>query len=269
MPRRSKTAGVLLLIAAFVAIVCAWLLYQSATPATMTVPSVSSSPSPKEPLPSVTTPPTPIPTNTPAKKLENPRGDPVSLTIKRGAKTIVETMPFMKRRVNGRIFESQCGAVAYWDKPAKPAWPKPGVESLNKSLITGHVMCGPTNWYPLKHLQPKKLNGKEIPGGRKDDLLYIQYSSGDLVIAQAKEDSHDIVKTGPKGPNSDPKYKTNGGKKAREIRLTTCDRTNEIRADGHAKYNVVQRFKVIDVIRATDKKGAVSTSHGCRRMIAV
>jgi len=242
VPRSRSLAGVsLLTIAVVLAGLAAWFGYQSAvTPATMTVPSVSSSPS-SEPLPSVTVPPTPTPTM-PAKVVTNPRGKPESLTIKRGDKTIVKTMPFAPRAIDSSHpgwFSSKCGAVAYWNEPG---WPKPGVESPKKALITGHVMCG-SNWYPLQHLQPD-VNNK--PGGRKDDLLYIQYDSGDLVIAQAKEDSHDVIKT---SLNKQKQYTENGGKRAREIRLTSCDRNGIIRQDGHALNNVVQRFVVIDVIR--------------------
>lgn len=254
MPRWRTIAGVSLLVVGFAALVVAWFSYQQTfTPAATTVPSASSSLPSEEPLPSVVVPDTPIPTTTPeAADIQNPRGKPESLTIKRGAKTVVETMPFAPRVINrddpGK-FASRCGGVAYWDNSG---WPKPGVESLNKALVTGHVMCG-DKWYPLQYLQPTEKNGKEVPGGRKGDLLYIQYSSGDLVIAEAKEDSRNLEKLGPESPNEDPAYMTNDGKMVREIRLTTCDRTSVIREDGHAKYNVVQRFRVITVIRAKSK----------------
>lgn len=244
---RSRLVGRLLTVVAVIsALVAGWLVYQQVTyTPTMSTPSASSPPS-EEPLPSVTTPPIPTQTPTPDQEsdVNDPRGKPVSLTIKRGKKTVVKTMPFAPRVVDSvhpGWFSSRCGAVAYWDNPG---WPKPGVESLKKALVTGHVMCGPNAWYPLQHLQPSKDGA---PGGRQGDLLYIQYSSDDLVVAEAYEDSHDV----PKGNlNKMPKYIENGGKKAREIRLTTCDRTGAIRVDGHAVNNIVQRFRVIAVIRA-------------------
>lgn len=242
-PRR--TSGILLLVLAFAAAIVAVMFYQNPAPSVvMSTPSASSSPS-EEPLPSVTTPPIPTTTAPPNKELKDPRGEPVSLTIKRGKKTIVNTMPFAPRRIyvgkDSGKFGSRCGAVAYWNLPG---WPKPGVKSLKKSLITGHVMCN-GDWYPLQHLQPD-ANGK--PGGRKGDLLYIQYSSGDLVVAVAKEDSKEVLKT---NLNKIPEYINNAGTMAREIRLSTCDRTGIIRADGHALNNVAERFEVIDVIRAS------------------
>lgn len=247
---RSRWLGILLLgLAVIAASTAVWAGIQQQP---MSVPSVSSSPS-LEPSPSVTIPSTPPqPSSTPTKvSSKNPRGEPVSLTIKRGKKTIVETMPFAPRRIYAgkdvNKFGSQCGAVAYWDRPK---WPKPGVASLNKSLITGHVMCGSNNWYPFQHLQPITKNGKKIAGGRKGDLLYIQYGSGDVVVATAREDSHEVVKT---KLNQQQKYTENGGEKAREIRVTTCDRTGVIRPDGHALKNVVQRFSVIAVHRAAKK----------------
>lgn len=248
---RSRLLGILLLVLALVAAVMA--VWAGTFQQPMAVASASASPSP-EPSPSVTTPPVVVPPTTKSKQAElsDPRGKPVSLTVKRGKK-VLATMPFAPRRIytakgDENKFGSQCGAVAYWDKTnPKPPWPRPGVASKKKSLITGHVMCG-KDWYPLQYLQPiKKKNGKKVGGGKKGDRLYVKYSSGDVVESVAREDSREIVKT---ELNTQKSFTENGGKKAREIRLTTCDRTGVIRPDGHALKNSVQRFRVIDVIRA-------------------
>lgn len=247
---RSRWLGVVLLVFALVAAIAAMCVGSSQQP--MSVSSVSASPSP-EPSPSVTTPPVVVPPTTKNEQAElsDPRGKPVSLTLKRGSK-VLATMPFAPRRIyttegDEDKFGSQCGAVAYWDRPT---WPKPGVASKKKSLITGHVMCG-ASWYPLQYLQPiEKKSGHKVSGGKRGDLLYIKYSSGDVVVAKAREDSHDVVKT---KLNKQKKYTENGGKTAREIRLTTCDRTGVIRPDGHALKNSVQRFEVVAVHRAAKK----------------
>jgi len=245
---RSRLVGIVLFILALAAASAA--VWVGSSHQSMTVTSVSSSPS-LESSRSVTTSPVvvPPPTKSEQAELSDPRGKPVSLTLRRGSK-VLATMPFAPRRIDtgddANKFGSQCGAVAYWDRPT---WPKPGVASKNKSLVTGHVMCG-ASWYPLQYLQPINKNGKKVGGGKRGDLLYVKYSSGDIVVAQAREDSHDVVKT---ELNKQEKYTENGGKTAREIRLTTCDRTGVIRPDGHALKNSVQRFRVINVIRGAKK----------------
>lgn len=247
---RSRWIGIGLLVFAFLAAgVALWVGTQQRP---MSVPSANSSPSP-EPSPSVTTSPVVVPPTTKSEQAElsDPRGKPVSLMLRRGNK-VLATMPFAPRRIytgdDKNKFGSQCGAVAYWDKTKpKPPWPRPGVASKKKSLITGHVMCG-KDWYPLQYLQPiKKKNGKKVGGGKKGDRLYVKYSSGDVVESVGREDSREIVKT---ELNTQKSFTENGGKTAREIRLTTCDRTGVIRPDGHALKNSVQRFRVVAVHRA-------------------
>ncbi len=238
---RSRWLGILLLVLALIAAGAAMWVGGSQQP--VAVASASSSPSPSATTSPVVVPPT---TKSEQAELSDPRGKPVSLTLRRGGK-VLATMPFAPRRTytgaDKDKFGSQCGAVAYWDRPG---WPKPGVKSPNKSLVTGHVMCG-ASWYPLNYLQPIKKNGKKVSGGKKGDRLYIKYSSGDVVEAVAREDSHEVVKT---ELNTQKKYTENGGKTAREIRLTTCDRTGVIRPDGHALENSVQRFRVVAIHRA-------------------
>lgn len=233
---RVVSRAVFLLLLAAITIILCTALPQEGPPAptpSMAVPSVSLTPS-AEPSATPTSSPTPA-------TLEDPAGDPESLTIKRGDQTIVAPMAFAPRIVSdNNWFSSKSGYVAWWD--AKPDSPKPGQLSSYMSLITGHVMSGKT-WYPLKALMPDDSGN---PGGHTADLLYIQYSSGDVVVAKADEDSHDIVKT---DLNTMPEYTTNGGQLARTIRLTTCDRTGEIRPDGHAVNNVVQRYTVVAIIK--------------------
>lgn len=242
MLRRLKRSLPVLLVAVGVIVCIVSLLWSTTPPAqepvaptpSMSVPSVSSQPS--------EVPGKVSPTATPSQKtLSNPRGEPTKLTIRRGNTVVVTPMAFAPRVVSSDgWFSSQSGYVAWWD--AKTSSPKPGELSPYISLITGHVI-GRGQRYPLKNLMPDS-NGN--PGGRKGDLLYIQYSSGDMVVARAVEDSHDVVKT---ELNKLPEYTMNGGKQARTIRLTTCDRTGTIRVDGHAKHNVVQRFTVVDIIK--------------------
>lgn len=185
--------------------------------------------------------------------MADPAGNLKSLKIMRGNEVIVDTINFAPRVENDKgDFLSQCGKVAWWD--ANESWPKPGQLSKKLALIGGHVMCY-GKFYELKHLQPDPKT--RAPGSRQGDLLYITYDSGDVVVAEAIEDSQEVDKR--ELTSLDRHLCADGtyddataqcvGNEGRMISLSTCDRTGEIRPDGHAAFNVAQLYRVKEVIK--------------------
>lgn len=220
----------------------------------MSTPSASqaSSEVTSQPVVSPSSPASATPSQAPAE-MADPVGNLKSLKIMRGNEVIVNTMDFAPRVENDKgDFLSRCGKVAWWD--ANESWPKPGQSSKKLALVGGHVMCY-GKFYELKNLQPDPKTRE--PGSRQGDLLYITYDSGDVVVAEAIEDSQEVDKR--KLTSLDRHLCADGiyddataqcvGNEGRMISLSTCDRTGDIRPDGHAAFNVAQLYRVKEVIK--------------------
>lgn len=162
---------------------------------------------------------------TPTPSLLDPRGELRALTVTHQGQTKPYiAMRFAPRVDDGGDFTSQCGKVAHWDVPGAA---RPGEESEYIALITGHVMCGPTH-YSIEN----------IKHGRKGDVLRVLYSSGDVVVMRARSD----VDTVKKAELNKDRSRTDNRAPARTARLSTCDRSLPLRADGHSDYSYYMLF---------------------------
>ena len=188
----------------------------------ITVPVNPPEPDPSEPA---TAPTIAVP--------KNPRGTPVQLVAYRGPTALIsmECGPMVR---TPRGWSSQCGKVAWKDEADLP---RPGVASLNRSLITGHVWCQ-REVYSLDHLREVK----------KGDKIEIHYSSGDVVVGVAEQDADSIPKS---QLNAEAEGKHNpalhNDKKARTLRLSTCDSESDYRPDGHLSRNVYALYEVTEL----------------------
>ena len=85
--------------------------------------------------------------------------------------------------------------------------------------------------------------------GMAGDVLRVLYDSGDIVVATADATAEPVIKT---ELNRDPAHLFNPDAGTRLIRLSTCDSALAKRTDGHAEYNSVQTFRVVEVISSAN-----------------
>ena len=212
----------------------AWWYYADVYSEVKVAPVAVPSSVPQITVPVTPEPDSPEPTAAPTVSVPtNPRGTPVQLVAYRGSKALI-SMEFGPMVRTPRGWSSQCGKVA-WKNEAD--LPRPGVSSRNRSLITGHVWCQ-REVYSLDHLRDV----------REGDRIEIYYSSGDVVVGVAEQDADSIPKSqlnaeaeGTRNPA------LHNDKKARTLRLSTCDSESDYRPDGHLSRNVYALYGVTEI----------------------
>lgn len=201
---------------------------QTPAPTIGSLPTPSPSPTPTPTRSSST----PMPTSTPtASLIADPEGLPISLEVFEGKDRLLAMKIDKRGTPNGDPFKSDCGESIWY---SAQGWPTPGTLSPRKSLITGHMRCK-GEVYELDKL---RFSGKNA-------TLRVTFDSGDVVIAQATMPATQVPKT---KLNKTKSYVFNSGDD-RMIRLSTCDSTSDLQANGHVKDNIVQVFDVIQVIK--------------------
>ncbi len=199
------------------------------------VAPLSSSTVTSTPTPSNTTTDKPMPTQAPSPtkpvvpKLTNPRGKPKEMSIFQGGSQLVG----MEVQKNGTAkkddFESECGKTTWY---SASGWPTPGTESLQRSLITGHMRCG-GEVYSINDLKQSRTGA----------LLKVTYDGGCVVVARATMNATNVKKD---TLNITRNYLYNK-ELARIIRVSTCDDEATKDAQGHSTQNVFQMFEVVSV----------------------
>ena len=220
-----------------VALVCGYLAIKPLIPTTVP-PQVDSVVEPSVPSPSITpsTTPDPRPTSTstpsttasPVKKLVDPKGKPTKMAIFNGKNQLVGMEVEKNGTPDRDDFQSPCGMTTWY---SAQGWPTPGTESLQRSLITGHMQCSGVT-YSINNL-------KKSPKGA---ILKVTFDRGCVVLARATMAATNIAK-----PQLNERSRLYNKELARIIRVSTCD--DEAKKDqyGHSTKNYYQMFEVISV----------------------
>lgn len=220
-----------------VALVCGYLTVKPLIPTTVppqadsvvepSVPSPSITPS-AVPDPRLTTTSTPSPTASPVNELINPKGKPTKMAIFNGKDQLVGMEVEKNGTPDRDDFQSQCGMTTWY---SAQGWPTPGAESLQRSLITGHMQCrGAT--YSINDL-------KMSPKGA---ILKVTFDKGCVVLARATMAATNIAK-----PQLNERSRLYNKELARIIRVSTCDDEAKKDAQGHSTKNYYQMFEVVSV----------------------
>lgn len=173
--------------------------------------------------------PGPTPTETPTIEISDPRGKPVKMAIFQDGKQLIGMNVQKNGTSNGDDFQSQCGKTTWY---SATGWPKPGVESRQKSLITGHMKCGETEY---------SIN--KLKSSRKGAILKVTSDTGCVIVARATIDATNIQKS-ELNERDELLYNK---ELARIIRVSTCDDEAKKDAQGHSTKNYYQMFEVISV----------------------
>ena len=119
---------------------------------------------------------------------------------------------------------------------ADDGWPKPGLQSLYRSIVAGHVSGGgnPDVFY-------------DLPKVRKGDTATVTFSSGDVAVIEITVDPMNV---GKDDVTTKAKYDWvwEGKKPGRVVSFFTCNLAAE-HIGGHSVENWVTQGRVIEVIR--------------------
>lgn len=167
--------------------------------------------------------------------LVDPRGEPVRVVLTSATRGVLADASVVGAHTDADGRLSPPAGRAGW--LADTGWPRPGVESRYRSILTGHVSA----------------NGRDDTFARLSesaigDRVEITYDSGDIVRLVIAVDPVSVGKTTvTSDPGFDWVWENPGAHPARVVSLVTCNPASEHIA-GHSVDNWVTQASVVAVI---------------------